>query len=160
MNVKLCSSGLLCSSWWWFLTDVSGQRIGPISKGQDIILLWCWNLNSNFCHDGGVLNLKCPTLPVTWGFKEHTDTGIECLCVDVECYHMCSMWCRCTKPACWFEWRRLATDSWQPREQRSYWKAVCWWTFVSVLHCSCSRGELQQMWSLYHIGLCHGFCSM
>jgi len=92
MNVKLCSPGLLSSSWWWFLPDVLGQRIGPICKGQDIILHWCWNLNSNFCKDGGVLNLKCLTMPVTWRFKDHTDTGIECLCVVVEYCHIC-VWC-------------------------------------------------------------------
>lgn len=50
------------------------------------------------------------------------------------------MWYRCTKPAHWFEWRGFTIDSRQSREQWSCWKAVCWWTFVSVLHCSCSRG--------------------
>jgi len=63
--------------------------------------------------------------------------------------YLCLMCCRCTKPACWFEWRRLTTDSRQPREQWSYRKVVCWWTFVSVLHWGCSRGKLQQMWSMY-----------
>ena len=27
--------GILCSVEWWFYTDVSGQPIGPIFKGQD-----------------------------------------------------------------------------------------------------------------------------
>ena len=71
--------------------------------------------------------------------------------------YLCLMWCRCTKPACWFKWRRLTTDSRQPREQRSYRKAVCWWTFVSVLHWGCSWGKLQHMWSMYHVVLYHGY---
>lgn len=58
------------------------------------------------------------------------------------------MWCRCTKPADWCEWRRLTNDSGQPREQWCSWKAVCWWTFISVLHCICSRGKLQQVWNM------------
>ena len=59
---------------------------------HNIILHWCWNLISNFCKGGGVLNLKCPTMPMTWGFKDRTDTGIECLCVDVE-YCRIGVWC-------------------------------------------------------------------
>jgi hypothetical protein len=32
----MCSSGILCSVEWEYFTDVSGQRIGPIFKGQDV----------------------------------------------------------------------------------------------------------------------------
>jgi len=32
---ELCSSGLLHSEFWQFLTDVLGQPIGPIFKGQE-----------------------------------------------------------------------------------------------------------------------------
>ena len=35
---NLCSSGLLRSVWWKFLTDVSGQLIGLNFKGQEIFL--------------------------------------------------------------------------------------------------------------------------
>jgi hypothetical protein len=33
-EIELCSSGLLCSERWQFLTDVSGQPTGPIFRGQ------------------------------------------------------------------------------------------------------------------------------
>jgi len=26
--------GLFCGEWWYFLTDISGQHIGPIYKGR------------------------------------------------------------------------------------------------------------------------------
>ena len=47
-------------------------------------------------------------------------------------------------------WVKETADSRQPREQRSYrsgvcQNGVCWRTFISVLHCSYSRGKLQQM---------------
>jgi hypothetical protein len=32
---ELPSSGLLCSEWWWFLTDISGHPISPIFRGQE-----------------------------------------------------------------------------------------------------------------------------
>ena len=32
---ELPLSGLLCSEWWWFLTDILGQPIGPIFKCQE-----------------------------------------------------------------------------------------------------------------------------
>ena len=32
---ELPSSGLLCSEWWWFLTDISGHPISTIFRGQE-----------------------------------------------------------------------------------------------------------------------------
>jgi hypothetical protein len=32
--LDMCSSGILRGVGWWLFTDVSGQRIGPIFKGQ------------------------------------------------------------------------------------------------------------------------------
>ena len=38
------SSGLLRSEWWQFLTDVSGQPIGPMFKGDIHFAAEAWNL--------------------------------------------------------------------------------------------------------------------
>jgi len=36
---ELPSSGLLRCEQWWFIIDISGKFIGPISKGQEFLAL-------------------------------------------------------------------------------------------------------------------------
>jgi hypothetical protein len=50
-------SGILRSVWWQFLTDVSGQLIGPILKGQEI--QDPWNVSKK-------LSLYVSTVKLTW----------------------------------------------------------------------------------------------
>jgi hypothetical protein len=130
------------NSWWW--TD----ELSVICRVS------CQNKFVKIVHLVGFIKKKFVTM-------QHGHMNIEYYLICVLPYQPISlMWCRCTKPACWFEWRRLTSDDRQPREQRNFRNGVCWRTFVSVLHCGCSRGKLQQIWSLRHMGLCHGFPSM